>query len=189
MGEYLINEMIAMGDPRLPEYAAADGAGGFSGSAPGAGDITTSDMGAFYASAASTVNLLSYVEYLFIEAEAKHETGDKAGAATALNAAIMASLEKLGVDGDSATFETTYANEDAASITLDKIMKQKYVALFMTTENWSDWRRTGIPTLALPVNAIYNEIPRRYPYPTSEKTYNSANVPSVILTNHVWWDL
>lgn len=188
MGKFLIDEMIAMGDPRLPLYATAN-AGVYSGSAPGAGDIAASDMGDYYASANSDVNLLSYVEYKFIEAEAKFMTNDLVGAATAHNDAVMASLNKHGVAGDSATFETMYANEDQTTITLDKIIMQKYVALFMSVETWSDWRRTGIPTLALPANAVFNEIPRRYPYPTSEKIYNTANVPSVILTNHVWWDL
>ncbi len=66
-------------------------------------------------------------------------------------------------------------------------------------ESWSNWRRSGYPALVpvvYPNNATNGQIPRRFPYPTSEITSNpdnykaaSAAVPGGDnLTGRVYWD-
>jgi len=68
-------------------------------------------------------------------------------------------------------------------------MDAKYIAMFMHSETWVDWRRTGFPVLELPVSAV-SETPRRYLYTTDEKNYNEANVPTGLSsTSRVWWDV
>jgi hypothetical protein len=182
-GAYLVDSLVATNDPRLP--LLVDGTDGYVGSHAGQGDGWAL-IGSYYASPNSPVPFISYVECKFIEAECKFQTGDVAGAATAYNTGVLASLAKFGVTDS--TFEATYANDSAASITLEKIMQQKYYALCFQLEVYNDWRRTGLPVLQPASPAALSEIPRRYPYPTSEIIYNSANVPSVTLTTRVWWD-
>ena len=102
-------------------------------------------MGPYYGSINSPVELITYVEMKFIEAEAALPT-DAARAATAYNDAVLASLAKHGVTD--ATFEANFASETAATITLEKIIDQKYTALYSSHEVWTDWRRTGLPSLS-----------------------------------------
>jgi hypothetical protein len=121
-----------------------------------------------------------------MEAEAFVET-DAGRAAEAYNEGVKASLAFHGVSNED--WEAEYAAETAGSISLEKVMLGKYVAMFMHSETWVDWRRTGFPVLELPVSAV-SETPRRYLYPTDEKNYNGANVPSGLSsTSRVWWDV
>ncbi len=66
-------------------------------------------------------------------------------------------------------------------------------------ESWANWRRSGFPVLtpvAYPNNATKGQIPRRFPYPTSEITSNPDNYKAASsavpggdnLTGRVWWD-
>lgn len=188
MGEYLVDFMRATGDPRLPFYSAKDDNGGYSGSPAGVPLLSASKMGAQFASIDSRLPLVTYTEQKFIEAEAALRGGDKVRAAGAFNDAVQASLLKSGATG--ATFLSTYANETTATISLERIMSQKYVALFTQAETWTDYRRTGYPQLAPAVNNYTgNIIPRRLPYPLDERTYNAANVPvGLSITSTLWWD-
>ncbi len=186
MGAYLTDYMDSTGDPRLPVYAARDGAGGYSGSPAGAPDLTASVAGNFL-KADARVTVAGYAEQRFIEAEAAVRTGDLARAATAYNAAVQASLDGVGVG--SPAFEEGYIRETAGSISLEKILSQKYVALFLQAEAWADHRRTGIPALAPAAGGLLGgAIPGRLPYSLDEKTYNGAAVPSVpSMAEPVWW--
>src|SRR6185503_5658721 len=97
---------------------------------------------------------------------------------TAHNAGVMASLNKLGVAGANPAFELAEANETPISITLEKIMVQKYIAQFTNVECFTDWRRTGFPNIQpVPVNITGDVIPRRLPNPQSERIYN-VNAPA-----------
>jgi hypothetical protein len=183
VGAYLVDSMLAHNDPRLP--LLADTTGGVAGSHAGEGEAA-SLIGPFYASATSPVPFISYAECKFIEAEALLAT-DANAAATAFNDGVKASLAKFGVTDPA--WEAIYASETGASITLEKIITQKYFALCFQLEVYNDWRRTGFPTLQPAAQGVLGgQIPRRYPYPTSEVQYNSENVPDVTLTTPVWWD-
>jgi hypothetical protein len=128
------------------------------------------------------------VEQKFIEAEAALESGDKPRAATAHNEAVTASLEQWGVSD--AAYLAANAAETDATISLEKIMTQKYIALYYQTETWNDWRRTGFPAL-IPSDG-QSKIPTRWPMSQSERFYNADNYN--LLSNpidiyaKVWWD-
>lgn len=188
MGAYLLDFMKATNDPRLPFYAAKDDAGGYSGSRAGTPLLSASKMGALFASIDSKVPLATYTEQKFIEAEAALRGGDRSRAATAFNNAVMASLAKSSASG--AAFISAYGSETATTISLQKVMQQKYVALFTQAEVWTDYRRTGYPQLQPAANNYSGGItPRRLPYPLDERNYNGGNVPSgVSLGSRVWWD-
>ena len=175
----------ATNDPRTARIIAPNGDGEFVGSGPGEALTTASLIGPGYASAASPVFFLTFFETKFIEAEAFFGN-DNGKAAAAYNAAVKASLAKHGVSNED--WEATYANEDAGSITMQKIMEAKYIAMFHSLETWSDWRRTGFPVLELPASNVYPETLRRFLYPTDENLYNTENVPAHTPTSRVWWD-
>lgn len=82
---------------------------------------------------------------------------------------------------------------------LEKIMNQKMIALFpQEQEAWSEYRRTGYPRILIgPDNDhLMGQIPRRFPYPTSEQNINGEQY-QVVLRNiggkdnrlvKNWWD-
>jgi len=84
-------------------------------------------------------------------------------------------------------------SETSTSISLAKIIMQKYIVLFMNPEAYTDYRRTGYPQLTPPSNALTvdKKMPRRWPYPTSERIYNSKNFEpykNLTISSRVWWD-
>ncbi len=188
MGKFFIDMMNTNSDPRLPFYATLDDTGAYTGSGVSSNDITTSQLGTYYGSATSIAPLCTYVEAKFIEAEANLRLGNTVDAATAHNDAVKASV--LAVTGaTNATYELAHASETGGSITLQKIMEEKYVALFTQVESWSDWRRTGFPVLTPNAAAAVAGIPRSLPTSVDERVNNpNAPVQNNIL-NHIWWDL
>lgn len=187
VGAKIVDMMNDTEDPRLPVYfmSANDSIFVAVGSGPGAANVDASWIGPGFASQNSPVPFLTYYEQKFMEAEAFVDT-DAGRAAEAYNEAVKASLAFHGVSDE--VWEAAYAAETAASITLETVMLGKYVAMFMHSETWVDWRRTGIPSLEVPPAAV-SEIPRRYLYTTDEKNYNEANVPTGLSsTSRVWWD-
>jgi hypothetical protein len=140
-----------------------------------------------WGSMAEEIIVFSYQELKFIIAEAKFRTG--AGDwQEALEAAVMASFEFHGAEiGD--YFTTEVAPRLTAGNELNEIMTQKYIAFFdrEAIQAYNDYRRTGLPEMKNPNNAIVG-FPHRAPYALSEVSSNSANVPSVnIFTDKVWW--
>jgi len=188
MAKFMVDTLFHSNDPRGTVFI--DTTYGTGALAPGVGGVSDAWIAYPFCSETSPVPFISYVECLFIKAEAELQgsPSDPAAAAADYNAAIAASLSKYGVT-DSAWL-STHANATAADITLQKIMTQKYIALFLQLEVYNDWRRTGFPVLVPSINGAISSIPRRYPYPTSEKLYNSKNCPTsgVSLTDRVWWD-
>lgn len=174
--------LTSKGDPRKDSYFD-----GTIGSKPGEANGDAAIIGANYASASSPVYLMSYVEAKFIEAEASFATNNIARAVAAYNDGLKASLEREGVF-DAAWYDANKLTE--ADITLEKIMTQKYLSSFLQIESFTDWRRTGFPTLVKADGAVTNEIPRRLPYPDEERLYNGENTPTgVTITDRVWWDV
>ena len=170
--------------------AAGDSVIDYFGSPAGDGFSPVSNMGTYYASINSIVPMISYVEVKFIEAEASFNTGATAAAATAYNDAVTASLAKF--NATDAAYLAAVANETGASITLAKIMTQKYIAMYSQgIEGFCDWRRTNIPALTAASNNITSGvIARRFPYPQSERVSNT-NFPKTTpagVTDKVWWD-
>lgn len=168
---YLQTLLKNAGDPRFNVYYKAS---------------NNKALGSFYGAETSSVPLMTYYELKFIEAEAQFQKGSKAAAAAAYNEAVKANL-KYTLQND-----TTYAasiKKTAGDITLSDIMTQKYIALFLRAESWTDWRRTGIPNLtATSGNVTGGVIPRALIYPSKEIRYNSNTPTGRTLTSKLWWD-
>jgi hypothetical protein len=176
--------LSANDDPRKEIYFD-----GTVGSRPGEPNADAAIIGTAYASSDSPVYLLSYAELKFIEAEARFSLNAADPlAAEACNEGLRASLEREGVFGDGSWYEANKLT--SASISLEKIMTQKYLSSFLQIESWTDWRRTGYPALELATGAVTSEIPRRLPYPNEERLYNGENMPAgLTITSRVWWDV
>ncbi|TGE23113.1 SusD/RagB family nutrient-binding outer membrane lipoprotein [Hymenobacter metallicola] len=210
-------------DPRLPIMLA----GSSNGADPGVGIPATSNLinnvadfyNGWYARDLGIFEVITFHELKFIEAEAAFKAGEKGRALTAYKAGIRAHMTKIGVGGTFAnpnvTFPTiTPAQIDAylasaavaqteAELTLKHIMEQKYIAMFLNPESWSDLRRYDFdpaiyPNLKYPVgapNGLGGQWPRRMLPGATEVMYNpqavaalGASAPDYI-TKPLWWDM
>jgi hypothetical protein len=177
-----MNMLSASNDPRKAVYFD-----GTVGSKPGEANGDAAIIGENYASPTSPVYLMSYTELKFIEAEASFKTNDFERATAAYNEGLKASLLREGVFGDGAWYTANLETE--ATITLEKIMNQKYLSSYLQIETWTDWRRTGYPALVKATGAVTDEIPRRLLYPDDERLYNGENMPKgQTITSRLWWD-
>ncbi|MCF2873300.1 MULTISPECIES: SusD/RagB family nutrient-binding outer membrane lipoprotein [unclassified Tenacibaculum] len=165
----------------------------------------------YYGKKASPQLIATYFELRFIEAEAAMRANNPGRAATALNAAINTQLDLVtptvvslitaeggdipAYNAQIDAYKTLHANETASTVTMEKIMTEKYKAMFtMNLETWTDMRRhnfsyPGNGYLSLPNNATLANYIRRGLYPQSELDFNSSNVPSgITMTDRLWWD-
>ena len=160
-------------DPRLgvmvPTYST--------GAAPGAGTASTANVipgtpapgitdfyASWYARDLGYYEVITYHEVKFIEAEAAFRSGNKALALTSLKEGIRAHIRKMSMGGTfsppavtfpsitSAQIEAYIASaavpQTEAALTLRSIMEQKYIAMFLNPESWSDLRRLDFdPTI------------------------------------------
>ncbi|WP_159467179.1 SusD/RagB family nutrient-binding outer membrane lipoprotein [Dyadobacter sp. 3J3] len=189
MGKFFIDFMAATKDPRLPFFATLDEDGKYSGTpADDQDQTTTSDPGPGIASADSPIGLATFTEAKFIAAEAQLRLGKTAEAAAAYNIAVVSSVKRVTGSSISADFAKTTASETSASLTLEKLITQKYVALFTQIEPYNDFRRTGFPKLTANQNSSKKQIPVRLPTSQDERVNNpNATVVDDIYTP-VWWD-
>ncbi|WP_217606012.1 SusD/RagB family nutrient-binding outer membrane lipoprotein [Chitinophaga sp. GbtcB8] len=189
-------------DPRLPWITDTTRYGDYRGTINGKGRVGTgttkdesylsADSG-FYSKPGAPLLLITNAECKFIAAEASFRAGNKPAAYTAYLAGIKANMDKIGVD---TTASRIYMQQPvvavgAANITLDLIMKEKYVAMFLNPEAWVDARRFDYKykDFHLPENAVLSTFIRRVAYPTIETSRNAANVPPVgALSDKLWWD-
>jgi hypothetical protein len=171
--------MEASSDPRINLYRSAD-----SLTMPAYGDAT------------SALPIVTPFEIMFVKAEAQL-AGSASDARATLEAAIESHMTWLGVDAGDIQ---AYVAALPATTDLELIMNEKYVAMFSSSESWTDWRRTGFPTLSAPADANLSGMPRRMPYPEGEYLYNADNVPmpltsspddkfGVTTTYRLWWDM
>lgn len=136
-----------------------------------------------------TVDIVSYREMQFIIAETALRTGAAAEIVhEAYLAGIEASFTEVGVpEAFEAYVSQASIDPGVGNLTLDEIMTQKYIAMFVQPEVFSDWRRTGIPALS-PTSGT--QIPRRWDYSFNEYLFNT-NAPAQdpnILFDRVDWD-
>ncbi|MCW3482307.1 SusD/RagB family nutrient-binding outer membrane lipoprotein [Chitinophaga nivalis] len=195
----------ALPDPRRAYFATPFPAGspayrgGIAG-VPGAYSL----IGSYFGTATSPVILLSFAEAKFLEAEARLLINPADPLAqSALKEAIRASFEKVITNAED-TFATP-ARQQAyiqakATLTgtlatdLQTVITQKYIALFLQPEAWTDYRRTGYPDIPAARNATHGfnpngAIPRRFPYPQSEQSLNNHTpAGSNYQTPRLWWD-
>lgn len=149
-------------------------------------DVTTSNASEWgdylAASSATNVHLVSFMEAKFIEAEVKARQG-AADASTALNDAIKASCTLATAGAYDGSDIATYTS---ANTTVDRVIYEKWIALFGSVEPYNDYRRTGFPKLTPNASGRLPVIPKRYPTPQGERVAN-PNAPTVSLTTPVWF--
>ncbi|SHM09180.1 Starch-binding associating with outer membrane [Chitinophaga jiangningensis] len=187
-------------DPRRAYFATPypTGSSTYRGSAPGVSGAF-SVIGSYYGTATSPVIISSYSEAKFLEAEARYRINPQDPLVkTALEAAIRASFVRV-INNASDPYATVekqqaYIAANVANPDLKTIITQKYIALFLQPEAWTDYRRTGYPAIPLAQNATSaanpeGKIPRRIPYPQNEVSLN-RNTPegSGYQTPALWWD-
>lgn len=199
--EALDGSTFGVFDPRLPlmvgttddgDYVGTENGAG-RGDAPEAGARSTLVTGDFYSSPQSPMLIATYAEQKFIEAEAALRGGNQERAYDAYLAGIRAHMEKLGVEEADivAYLSEPVVGMGEASLTLDAIFKEKYVAMFLHPEAWVDARRYNYAyeDMTLPAKAVLgDEFIRRLSYPTTETSRNGSQVPNVSLTDRLWWD-
>lgn len=134
--------------------------------------------------------MVTFREMQFIIAEADVRAGGTQTGYDAYLAGIKASFTRLGL-GD-AEYDAYVAQADinpgVGNLTLETVMTQKYIAMYLQPEVYSDWRRTGIPALT-PVSG--STIPVRWNYALNEYLFNSnspAETEIDIYTDKVGWN-
>ena len=204
----VIDYQKSQNDPRLDSYwadVAFDGTVlGFNGKANGTGAIPENfsvvGPNGWYGKPDSKHMVATYFELLFIEAEAAFRAGDLPRAAAAHNAAVKEQIELVvNIPGDPriAPYLATYASETSSTITIGKIMTEKWKATFtMEEETWTDMRRHNfaypswitIPK-KLDGTPVASEFIRRILYPQDELDKNPKQVPAVTgIFQRLWWD-
>ena len=171
MSSKLFNDMVATGDNRIYSYV----------------DTVNDALGPVFGSPNSPVYLISAMELKFIEAELLARTND-AGAAQAYADAITLSFDMVGDTSGMGAVMAAYpydATETDMMLRIKPIMEQKYYAMFLQPESYSDWRRTGYPALTPTSGAA---VPRRHLYPDTEKNSNKNTPTNLTIYDRVWWD-
>jgi len=187
-------------DPRLPLITQKNKDGIYIGTPNGKGRIGTGtthdecylDVDKWYSTPTAPFQLVTYAEIKFIESEAQFRAGNNQAAYDAYLAGITAHMQKLGVADTAIQRYTTdpAVAVGSGNITLALIMKEKYVACFLSPVTWDDMRRMdyAYKDFSLPVNALLSSFIRRVNYPNNELSTNGKNAPTVALTDHLWWD-
>lgn len=147
--------------------------------------------------------MMTYSEMQFILAEVEINNGNKTNAFMAYERALRANMQKLGVDDVDIEAYIVDTEVTDANITIENVMKEKYIAMFLQYEAWNDIRRydygVGNETyknFELPVDVnpeLNGEFIRRVLYPMSEKQRNGENVTAAEggnygLIKRVTWD-
>lgn len=187
-------------DPRLPLIATLTKFGDYRGTKNGAGRIGTGtdkeesylSVSGFYSKSGAPLDIITYAEMKFIEAEAKFAT-DKPGSYQAYLDGIAAHMDKVGVPAieKNAYLANPAVAVGAGAFTEELLAKEKYIAMFLHPEAWTDARRFdyNYKDFTLPVNALLTTFIRRVGYPSTEESRNAENVPAVIgLDQKLWWD-
>ena len=152
--------------------------------------------------------ILTYAESEFLLADARKRWGiGNTDAETHYNNGVLAAITQLAAYGDDAVISDddaqTYldANPYNDADGLNQINTQFWASTIMNEyEAWCNWRRTGYPVLKptdYPGNVTGGTIPRRLPYPPSQKVTNGTNYNTAIarltggdkLTSRMWWDI
>jgi len=156
--------------------------------------------------------MMNYAEAEFLMAEAiERGIGTVGGSAAAHYAAgVKAAMQMYTIndpsfaisDAQVATYLATYPYGGSLDQKLEMIGTQMWISKFLNWwDSWSDWRRTGYPTLTpinFPGNLTGGVIPRKLKLPASEYSRNEkmltesdfsagATVPDTQV-GEVWWD-
>ncbi|MGJ1409487.1 SusD/RagB family nutrient-binding outer membrane lipoprotein [Sphingobacterium thalpophilum] len=138
--------------------------------------------------------LMPYSEVEFIKAEVYLSLGMDAEAQTAYENGVRASIEQYGGQVPADYFENEAAKFNG---TLERIMLQKYLGLFMVDyQQWFEYRRTGYPKLPKTPYMFYNGVmPTRFMYKNEVRRFNPDNYAKAVeqmggddFHTKVWWE-
>lgn len=131
--------------------------------------------------------LITYREIQFIIAECAFRNGNAAAAHEAYLNGIEASFARMGAGGYADYVAQADVDPGEGNLTLEHIMIQKYIAMFLQPETYSDYRRTNIPDL-VPVSGSI--VPVRWDYPSDEYLFNTNLTEGAIdfYNDRVWWN-
>ena len=180
-----------------------------------AGNDASALSGVFWTRPTSPTVVGSYAECCFIKAEVLFRQGNKAAAFEAYKAGIRAHIDyvnsvcQMWVAGDASLAEIPsfkpMSQDDidnfmnnaigtAGDLTMAKIMTQKQMVVFLTTEMWNDMRRFDYdPNIFMRWHKPYmyentaaywtycpqGKYPRRWNQASYEKDYNAANLEAI----------
>ncbi len=201
MSKTYVDSLTSWADPRLPVFAqlnddTIEANRTYQGLSNGLNDgegpnlFYISRIGAFWRETPNApMDLLTYSEVQFLEAEAAERGWIAGSAATFYNNAISASFNQYGIT-DTAVINAYLAQPRVAYTPgapgLAQIAYQKWVSMFMQgMEAWTEVRRTQIPALIPGPRAVFGagvakKIPERLPYDDQEGVLNAANVAAAV---------
>ncbi len=202
--DFFIKNLNDVKDPRLPLFAgvarsSTNASLGYKGlpinymESPSSVNFNPSGLLQRLVIAPMIVPILSYAEVEFIKAELALKGHIATPAEGHYKKGVQAAIEMWGGVMPATYFDAAAAKYDG---TLDRIMLQKYYALFFTDyQQWFEHRRTGLPVLPK-TTFMYNggKMPARLYYPTTVKIYNTENYQAAAeqmggdkLDVKVWW--
>ncbi|KMQ69176.1 hypothetical protein ACM39_03455 [Chryseobacterium sp. FH2] len=204
-GEFFTQTLVDNNDPRLSKFFTqaksipANANIGYKGAPSGYAlgttfNYTPSNLNQNLAKAPLKILILPYTELQFILAELANRGVISGNAQTFYENGVKAAIEQWGntVPAD------YFANQKVAyDGSIEKIMLQKYVALFFVDhQQWYEQRRTGFPVL--PNNGgLLNDgnMPQRMLYPTTTKIQNYDNYVKAVqqmggdnINVKMWWN-
>ncbi|WP_126245643.1 SusD/RagB family nutrient-binding outer membrane lipoprotein [Chitinophaga rhizosphaerae] len=202
--DFFIKNLNEVNDPRLKLFASVargkDNANlGYKGlpinymESPTSVDFTPSGLLQRLVIAPMIVPIMSFAEVEFIKAELAQRGKIASSAETHYQSGVKAAIEMWGGVMPANYFDAAAAKYDG---TLERIMLQKYYALFFTDyQQWFEHRRTGFPVLPKTKFMFNNGVmPARMFYPTTVKIYNTENYKKAAdriggdkLNVKVWW--
>ena len=164
---HLVNLLKDQNDPRLEVYFGLDAEDKYSGSDPGENNDNASFLNPeTFGGADWDTEIVIWSENQFIIAESQYAAGKEADALATLDATQAGLETKWGLDANSLP---RHADSTGVGL-LEAIMMEKYKALFLNVQIWSDWKRTAFPIL--PSTPKDRQIPRRYLYSDDEINTN-----------------
>jgi len=189
-------------DPRINFYMSNGSASTFVGIGPGflIGDEpgVNVDLTAntWHSTNSAPLQMMTYPEIQFIKAEAQITTNPNA-AYDAYLEGIRASMAKVGVSNDAITsyLASPAIAVGAGNLTLSNVMLQKYIALYLQIETWTDMRRYQYdPTVYLGLempSGNRNQLPgggwiQRSNIPDDEPATNTC-LPEILPQNVPLW--
>ena len=178
-GSNLVQLLKDNNDPRDSIYFAENNAGSIVGANPNGNYQGKSYLNDEYFGSDASIDIISYEENLLITAECHYLNNEISEAQQALQDAQTVAEEKWGFEED--TFPEISLT---ASTLLNKILEEKYIALFLNIELWNDYKRNCYPEVKYKKsedddgNPIYNYPPTRVYYPEDERITNTS-IPTI----------
>jgi hypothetical protein len=197
----IVDEMMALDDPRLAVYADPY-EGSFKGGVYGTANTyaQNSHVGELFHLPELEGVILDYAEVNFLLAEAAAKgLGIPGTAAAYYEEGIRASFDYWGVAGVEAYLaqpEVAYAT--AAGDWKQKIGVQEWLAMYNRGfEGWNAWRRLDFTGFNVPPGFAESDIPRRLIFPIKEATLNNTSLMEAIqmiggsdnVQTKVFWDV